>query len=459
MKLFASQKYWKTIFKNVRLFLIVSFLLGVYQLNAKAEWTILVYAQAKNNLSNFAYKNFNDMAIVGSGTNLNILVQWYQPDQQGVWRYKVEKGKLILDVCLPINTDGNKANDLVDSMRWAATKFPAEKYFLILWNHGIGIVDPIWGNQKPWSAGSKFTIDPSMLKENPKICINGITCDDPGDAILVDPSDLDESNTGTLHRGILFNEQSKTYMNNQVLTSALSQIKTSVLNNQKINILGMDACLMAMLEVGYQARDYADYMVASQEVELAYGWNYLTFLQSFAGGRISPVQAAQSVVASYQSLYKDKIQFYTQSAIDLSHLDGLKASLDTVVQYLSVCQRIDKDALAEAIKQARRNCLQFSATSYIDLHSFFIELNKSIALLFDKKFSSNYAVVQLKGAVNKAVNSIEQSVVASASGAYLSRAKGLSIYFPMNHIDGSYQHTEFAKDSLWFNFLKEIVYR
>ena len=216
---------------------------------------------------------------------------------------------------------------------------------------------------------------------------------------------------------------------------------------------------MAMLEVGYQARNCAKYMVASQEVELAYGWNYLTLLQSFAGGKISPMQAAQSVVSSYQSLYKDKIQFYTQSAIDLSSLDELKANLDTVVQHLAVCQRLNKDSLAEVIKQARRSCLQFSATSYIDLHSFFIELNKSVVQLFDKRFSGNYAVTQLKGAVNKAVNSIEKSVIASASGTYLSRAKGLSIYFPMSHIDGSYQHTEFAKDSLWFNFLKEIVYR
>ncbi len=402
------------------------------------------------------------MAVIGSGTNLNILVQWYQPDQQGVWRYKVEKGKLILDVCLPMNTDGNKAHDLVDSMRWAATKYPAEKYFLILWNHGIGIVDPLWGNQKPWSTTNKFAIDPSILKDNPKICINGITCDDPSEEILVDPSRLDEHETTTfaqLHRGILFNEQSKTYMNNQVLTSALSEIKTSVLNNQKINILGMDACLMAMLEVVYQARNYVDYMVASQEVELAYGWNYLTFLQSFAAGRVSPAQAAQSVVTSYQSLYKDKIQFYTQSAIDLSYVDKLKTNLDSVIQHLGVCQRLDKDSLVDVIKRARRNCLQFSATSYIDLHSFFIELNKSVEQFFNKKFSSNYAVTQLKNAVNTAVSSIEQSIIANASGTYLTRAKGLSIYFPMNHIDGSYQHTEFAKDSLWFNFLKEIIYQ
>src|SRR5579872_3214882 len=76
-----------------------------------ADWTVLVFVQANNNLSPFAYKNFNDMAAVGSNQNLNILVEWHQPDQPGVWRYKVEKGKMVLDVCLPIETDGNSAQD------------------------------------------------------------------------------------------------------------------------------------------------------------------------------------------------------------------------------------------------------------------------------------------------------------------------------------------------------------
>lgn len=463
MKLYTAPGRWSTFRAKLCFCLALFFLTDSGKVSAIAEWTILVYAQAKNNLSNFAYKNFNDMATVGSGKNLNILVQWYQPDQQGVWRYKVEKGKMILDACLPSNTDGNKTNDLVDSMKWAVSKYQAQKYFLILWNHGIGILDPVWGNQRPWSASNKFSIDPSMLKENPKICINGITCHEPNDEkILVDYVSLDEQQTETQshpHRGILFNEQSKTYMNNQALTSALSEIKTSVLKGQKLNILGMDACLMAMAEVGYQSREYAEYMVASQEVELAYGWNYQSFVQSFAGGKVSPLQAAQLIVSSYQTLYKDKIQFYTQSALDLSQLGRVKSSLDAVIQSLGVCQRIDKEAVIDAIKRARRNCLQFSATSYIDLHSFCIELTKSVEQIFDKKFAGNYAVAQLKKSLNESISAIEQCVVANASGMYLARARGMSIYFPVSHIDASYQHTDFAKESLWLNFLKEVVYR
>src|SRR5438046_360650 len=89
---------------------------------ALAEWTILIYAQANNTLSKFAHKNFADMASIGSGKTLNMLVQWYQPGKQGTWRYKVEKDQMNLDLHNPASTDGNQREDLVDAMRWAATK-------------------------------------------------------------------------------------------------------------------------------------------------------------------------------------------------------------------------------------------------------------------------------------------------------------------------------------------------
>ena len=41
----------------------------------------------------------------------------------------------------------------------------------------------------------------------------------------------------------------------------------------------MDACLMAMIEVQYQVRKFADVMVASQEVEPMHGWPYTEILE------------------------------------------------------------------------------------------------------------------------------------------------------------------------------------
>jgi len=441
-----------------------------------ADWTVLVFVQANNNLSPFAYKNFNDMAAVGSNQNLNILVEWHQPDQPGVWRYKVEKGKMILDVCLPIETDGNSTKDLVDSMSWAVTKFPAQKYSLILWNHGIGILDPLWGKSRPWAKSGVFPLDASVMQEAQKIQIQGVTTDYVLDATITNTRELvkneqlevilseeltklitQDNNNNDINRGILFNEHSKTYMDNQALVQALSEIKTKILKNKKIDLLGMDACLMAMVEVSYLARHYADYFVGSQEVELANGWNYLTFLSMIANNKVTPVQVAQNIVHSYELFYKEKINFYTQSAINLSRMDIIKESIDNVVSKIRTCQTENKAVMNDAIKKARLSCLQFSAANYIDLHSFYTELQKQLdnpVQPIPIKTSNN--VKNLKISLAASMKVIEEAVIANVAGKNLSRARGLSIYFPQGIIDGSYARTDFAKECGWFDLIKDV---
>lgn len=41
-----------------------------------------------------------------------------------------------------------------------------------------------------------------------------------------------------------------------------------------LDLLGFDACLMATYEVASTLAPYADYMVASEELEPGHGWNY-----------------------------------------------------------------------------------------------------------------------------------------------------------------------------------------
>jgi len=446
-----------------------------FSLTATADWTVLVFVQANNNLSPFAYKNFNDMAAVGSNQNLNILVEWHQPNQPGVWRYKVEKGKMVLDVCLPIETDGNSAKDLVDSMGWAVNKFPAQKYSLILWNHGIGILDPMWGKSRPWAKSGVFPLDADIMQEAQKIQIQGVTTDYVLDATITNTRDLvknekleeilseeltkliaeniENLENNDFNRGILFNEHSRTYMDNQALVQALGEIKTTILKNKKIDLLGMDACLMAMVEVGYLARHYADYFVGSQEVELANGWNYLTFLSMIANNRVTPVQVAQNIVHSYEVFYKEKINFYTQSAINLARMDIVKDSIDNVVNKIRTCQSENKNVMNDAIKKARSSCLQFSAANYIDLHSFYTELQKHLDVQSPQLSNK---VKDLKNSLTLSMRLIEEAVVANVAGKNLGRARGLSIYFPQGFIDGSYAKTDFAKECGWFDLIKDV---
>lgn len=438
------------LFENIKRLPLALLLLGIISAEVKtaepeADWTFLVYTQANNSLCPFAQKNFNDMATIGSSKDLNILVQWHDPNHNGVWRYKINAGKMELDMHLPVNIDGNAAKDLVDSMNWAVSKYPAKKHALILWNHGIGILDPIWGNQSMGFARSSIT------QKNPRAHIEGVTYLENSTKKL---TKKEIKKTG--HRGILFNERTKTYMNNQTLSSALSAIKTTVLKNKNIDLLGMDACLMAMTEVCYQIRNYADYFVGSQEVELAFGWCYAPVVQHFAN-KPTALEAAQSIVHSYENLYKSRINFYSQSAVDLKVMDLLRDSIDLVVQKVMDCREIDQRKTAQALKQARSHTLQFSTASYVDLHSFFQELQRSfnnVNTSVQKDSPYNLAINALNNAVDIASKIIEQGVIANATGKSLSRAKGLSIYYPLNGpIDQSYMYTEFATDCGWNNLL------
>ncbi|MFA6527560.1 MAG: clostripain-related cysteine peptidase [Candidatus Babeliales bacterium] len=432
-----------------------------------ANWTVLTYAQAKNNLSNFAYKNFHDMTMVGSSPQLNILVEWHQPGQDGIWRYRVEKGKMVVDVCLPEKTDGSSTKNLVDAMQWAVTKYPAKKYALVLWNHGIGIIDPVWGRMYPLSRADQFAIDGDVVEKNAKIQIDGLTvAHQPSyyyksitkdkkvfltQDLLLTPSFCLPSD----RRGILFNEHTRTYMDNSALTKALAEIKTKVLKNKKIDVLGMDACLMAMLEVGYQARQYAQYFIASQEVELAHGWNYFAFLDLISQQECSPLQVASNVVDAYGQYYKDRVNFYTQSAVNLEKIDQIKINLDDIVTKLRACRCVLKDQLISVIKKARKSCVQFSATNYIDLHSFLTEVTKHLEGVKAATHQHKALTELLRESLRQGMKSVEEAVVANVTGENFTRARGLSVYFPHGLIDQSYPKTLFAQDSAWLSFIQE----
>ncbi len=464
--------------------IVLFFILSTRSVFSIADWTILIYVQARNNLNRFAAQNLHSMSQVGSNRNLNILVEWYQPGQEGIWRYKILPNKIELDTYIPVNSDGTNTKDLVDSMRWATTKYPARNNSLILWNHGVGILDPAWKRAVGFGKGSieanfaeesfveeNYALSEIAEEENKfQIKIDGILTDDFSFTQEFDPSNL-------RHRGILFNEQTRTYLTNQELVEALRQIKTNVLKNKKLDILGMDACLMAMVEVGYQAKGYAKYLVGSQEVELAYGWDYFALFRSISSGTTTPLEMAKGIVLTYEQFYKNRIRFYTQSAIDLDNMDYVRDNINNIVIKVNECKKYNNNAIKQLIKQARNSSLQFSTRSYIDLYSFYSEFFKKLNSFVVTKGSVGFgnkiqqaqtsketfnikngsmakSIKELKDSLQEGMRLLEVTVVAKTAGPNVPTAKGLSIYFPKGRIDDSYYKTNFAKDTLWLDLIQ-----
>lgn len=69
------------------------------------------------------------------------------------------------------------------------------------------------------------------------------------------------------------------------------------------DIIGFDACSMASFEVAYSISDFAEYMVASEEMEPLCGWNYKAWLSKLANDpSMGNVEICRSIADSYMDM-------------------------------------------------------------------------------------------------------------------------------------------------------------
>ncbi|MCK5357210.1 MAG: hypothetical protein KAJ48_02345, partial [Elusimicrobiales bacterium] len=166
-------------------------------------WTIMIFINGKNDLTNFAAKDISEMEEVGSQKNFNIVVEigkieyydydydydyddscdlddpfapnehydfdspyygydapwessdvynldYFNKNKTNTWtgmrRYYIEKDNDTANITSPLlqelDTHMGSWEHLADFGIWAKTNFPAEKYMLIVWSHGDGWKKP-----------------------------------------------------------------------------------------------------------------------------------------------------------------------------------------------------------------------------------------------------------------------------------------------------------------------------
>jgi hypothetical protein len=375
------------------------------------SWTILNYIEADNNVCRFGLKNIEEMQHVGSTSLVNILVQLDRLESKKTLRYKIARGCCVEDASLDQEMGLDPERELVDGVRWASKAYPSEYFMLVFWNHGNGIID----KKKGWEDYKK--------------------------------------------RGILYNFTNKTYLNNQQMSKALSQIKSKILG-KKIDILGMDACLMAMVEIAYQVKNYACYLVASQNIEKVPGWFYSYFLKRLTKSvsPMTPDQLAKSIVSSFALFNKYRNQSYTQSAIKLDMIEELKDRINNVLFCLEEAEKIYSEKITFTIKKAREKCIEFDDGFYVDVHSFFNQLLYEVTTQFRGRDVKQDLVLKiLQSALKEVCATIVKAVLLNKVGNNYNQAKGLSIYFPKNYIHESYPLTMFAQESTWLKFLEKFL--
>jgi len=419
----------------------------------KKTWNFMVYVAANNDLYRFAEKNILQMLKVGSNKDINILVQLDIFGEPEVTRFYIEKNNAVaIEHSIP-GISGTPEN-LFDFARWGIENYPAEHQALILWNHGSGIEDPhIWGKIYTHKPNGVY----SLNQKTGRLELNK--------EVLQKEAPKEEE------RGICFNENFETYLTNQELKATLDKISKELLNKKKIDIIGMDACNMGMIEVATQLKDCANFLVASEEVEPGTGWNYQKVLTPFKNfsqkwnpsdwshNELTPEQFAKQMVKAYRQEYDSILAEYTQSAINLSELKILEKNVNNIALILLEMLKENPGTL-NTLKKIRRNPSQtttFGTTNYVDLLHFYKSLKSKLNKLENNTENFKQLKILLERELDAGLLVSKDVIIENVAGYNYSEANGLSIYFPRRKIHDSYFKTIFATEIAWVDLLKKLT--
>lgn len=207
-----------------------------------------------------------------------------------------------------VKDDGSKVmtdpKTLSSYIRWCKSKYPADRYELIFWDHGGGSVSGYGYDEKNPRSGS--------------MSLSGI-------------------NKALKDGGV------------------------------KFDFIGFDACLMATAETALMLNSYGDYMISSEETEPGIGWFYTNWLNQLSKNTsTSTLEIGKTIVDDFVKTCDQQCrgQKTTLSVIDLAEFSNTVPSKLTSFSK-SLTNYIAKNDY-KTVSDARYNTREFAASSRID---------------------------------------------------------------------------------------------
>lgn len=156
---------------------------------------------------------------------------------------------------------------------------------------------------------------------------------------------------------------------NDILTlpELQSALESSVgASGKKLEWIGFDACLMSSLEVADILAPYTNYLIASQETEPGWGWNY-SFLSKLSDPGMNGAGMGKEIIDAYMD-YSEQVfdtypQYYadvTLACIDLNAYDDAEKAIDTFFD--DIDSSLDTD-LFPAVVRDRKQLRNFGVFS------------------------------------------------------------------------------------------------
>ncbi|MEM1123311.1 MAG: clostripain-related cysteine peptidase, partial [Bacteroidota bacterium] len=222
-----------------------------------------------------AITDLAEMRAAGNTDNINIVVLkggakidgWEKPATS-----LLVDGEEIPQSFLPSDDFMVSTTNLSEFIDYGTTNFPAEKYFLAFYNHGMAIRGWGWDN----------TTDTQFKVVDLKTGIE---------------------NSNFIQQG------------------------------NKFEVLGFDACLMACIEAQSAFQEFAHYYIASEETESGHAWNWTPIISEMNNNMDSDgANLGQLIVDTYIQHSKDNNTHHvTLSVTDMAKVADLEQAIETTL--------------------------------------------------------------------------------------------------------------------------------
>ncbi|NVM22613.1 MAG: carboxypeptidase regulatory-like domain-containing protein, partial [Desulfobacterales bacterium] len=345
-----------------------------------ASWTVITYlssgSQGGTDLSTYVDENVNRIRGVGSSTQISLVTLADRSGNGNTHAYFFKPNQLVEIELNDIKSSWTNEVDVGDPSTLTAfstymiKRFHANHYALILFDHGGALDGVIWDD----------------------VHDHALQIDEIGDALQ-----SIKQNTGV----------------------------------SKLDIFGLDACLMGMVEMAYEIQNCAYVFIGSEKVE--YGcpsiclttssWRYNEFL-SFL--RNNPTTSRNALATRIVDTYVDHWSSawwhdgsVTLSAIDLNQIENLANKISSLADLL----KQNMHTYRSEIIISRGETEEYDFTWMVDLYHFTERVHANIP---DSNIRS--ACVDLQNALNTAV--IHERHNTRGNDISVDHAHGLSIWFP-----------------------------
>jgi len=377
--------------------------------------TIMIYMVGSDLESEGGQATRDFIEILESGFNqtyLNVLIytggalRWINevvPNDKNVI-YEIQSNGLLKTVRESPALNMGDPETLSEFLTFCYKNYKTDKYDLIFWDHGMGPIDGFGFDELNFFSSMWF-MDPFEAYENSILSLM-----DMSEAMKNSP--FDEEN--------------------------------------KLGFVGFDACFMSSIEVAFVFYEYADYFIASQEVEPGWGWDYAWL------GNIKPASTTEAILTDIIDTYFDFCEYrfatnpgsehdITLSFLNLEYIPDVEESLNML--YAGMADELEIKEF-RSIALARSRTKEFGRSTSDNLYDLV-----DIVHLSELKLKDKFAGAQ---ALSDALDNL---IVYNRTNT--ENANGVSLYYPfsnreqMEDIATLYETFGFAGD--YCGFIEQFI--